>query len=283
MKTSGKGIAFIAEQEGVVTRAYRDVAGVWTIGIGHTARAGAPEPVAGMTITRDEAFDILADDLPACERRVEAALGPVPQAVFDGAVSFDFNTGAVARASWVKAYRAGDRDGARRGLMQWTRAAGRVVAGLVRRREAEARLIFEGDYGAVAAGGWDAAMAEVSAYQAQLATLGFYRGAVDGLAGPVTKAAVEAYQRSHPDLVVDGIAGPATRASLARDLAARAGAAATAAGTLAAAVLGAAVAPADALFWAVAAGLAALLAAGTLLAVRYRREIRRLFIATKGA
>ena len=124
MKTSGKGMAFIAEQEGVVTRAYRDVAGVWTIGIGHTAAAGAPRPVAGMTISREQAFDILANDLPAYERRVGEALGSVPQAVFDGAVSFDFNTGAIARASWVKAYRRGDRDGARKGLMRWTRAGG---------------------------------------------------------------------------------------------------------------------------------------------------------------
>ena len=32
--------------------------------------------------------------------------------------------------------------------MRWTRAGGRTVSGLVRRRDAEARLIFEGDYGA---------------------------------------------------------------------------------------------------------------------------------------
>ena len=35
MKTSEEGVAFIAAQEGVVTRAYRDAAGVWTIGVGH--------------------------------------------------------------------------------------------------------------------------------------------------------------------------------------------------------------------------------------------------------
>mgnify|MGYP001039557031 CR=1 FL=1 len=283
MKTSGKGIAFIAEREGVVTRAYRDVAGVWTIGIGHTAAAGSPRPAAGLTITREEAFDILAADLPAYERRAREALGPVPQSVFDGAVSFDFNSGAIARASWVRAYRAGDRDGARKGLMRWTRAGGRVVPGLVQRREAEARLIFEGDYGVGQPAGWSVAMADVAAYQKQLAALGFYRGAIDGLAGPETRAAVEAYQRSHPDLVVDGIVGPATRASLARDLAARTGAAAVVAGGVAASVVGAAAMPAHALAAAIAVGCAVLALAGGALAYRYRGEVRRFIRSKLGA
>jgi len=74
MQTSDKGRAFIAAHEGIVTRAYRDVAGVWTIGVGHTAAAGPPAPKAGMTISRAEALAILAADLPRYERRVAAAL-----------------------------------------------------------------------------------------------------------------------------------------------------------------------------------------------------------------
>jgi lysozyme len=45
MNTSEEGVAFIAAQEGLVTRAYRDAAGIWTIGVGHTAAAGPPIPV----------------------------------------------------------------------------------------------------------------------------------------------------------------------------------------------------------------------------------------------
>ncbi len=275
MKASPRGIAFIAAHEGVVTKAYRDVAGVWTIGIGHTAAAGAPKPVAGMTITRDEAFAILARDLPAYERRTEVALGAVAQTVFDGAVSFDFNTGAIARASWAKAYRAGNLAAARSGLMDWTRAGGRQIAGLVRRREAEARLIFEGTYRTIApAARVDPA---VLAYQKQLAALGFYRGALDGVRGPVTKAAVVAYQKSHPDLVADGIVGPATRASLARDMALRTSGVAASTGVAATAAIAAVAAPSDAFFWAAGAGLAALAVAALALAVRYRGELARLF------
>lgn len=279
MKTSSKGVAFIAEHEGVVTRAYRDVAGVWTIGVGHTASAGPPTPKAGMTITREEAFAVLSRDLPAYERRVGTALGSVPQSAFDGGVSFDFNTGAIARASWVTAYRAGDRGRARQGLLAWTRAGGRHVAGLVRRREAEARLIFEGDYGRVGA---EAGGTDVAVLQRQLATLGFYRGAVDGIAGPLTKAAVLAYQKAHPDLVADGIAGPATRASLARDMAARAGAATAAAGAAVAGLAGAVAVPGEAWLVGIAAFALVLALAGTVLAWRYRGEIRRRFTRRKG-
>ena len=74
MQVSGKGVAFIAAHEGVVTRSYRDAAGMWTIGVGHTAAAGPRVPVAGMTITREEAFAILARDLPKYERRVAKVL-----------------------------------------------------------------------------------------------------------------------------------------------------------------------------------------------------------------
>ena len=70
MKTSEKGVAFIAAREGIVTRAYRDAAGVWTIGVGHTAAAGAPVPVRGMVLDREEALRVFAGDLPRYEGRV---------------------------------------------------------------------------------------------------------------------------------------------------------------------------------------------------------------------
>jgi lysozyme len=290
MKTSPRGAAFIAAHEGIVTRAYKDVAGVWTIGVGHTASAGPPKPVAGMTISRAEANAILARDLARFERRVTATLGAVPQSVFDGAVSFDFNTGAIHRASWVKAYRAGDANNARRQLMQWVKAGGRRIGGLVRRREAEARLIFAGDYGpsATAAGGAaPPAAADVRRLQGDLAALGFHAGPADGIDGPRTRAAIIAYQRSHPDLVADGIAGPATLTSLARDLAARrragqvAGAAAAASATAGAAALqGGGGHP---LLLAAALAAAVLVAAGGAVAFRYRGVLKRLIRTGKGA
>jgi peptidoglycan hydrolase-like protein with peptidoglycan-binding domain len=58
----------------------------------------------------------------------------------------------------------------------------------------------------------------VSDAQARLRTLGFYNGPVDGLAGPETTRAIEAFQRSR-GLDSDGALGPATVAELRRDAA----------------------------------------------------------------
>lgn len=63
MRTTKAGVAHIKRFEGLRTMAYRDSAGVWTIGYGHTAAAGHPPVHAGMTITVQEADMILSRDL----------------------------------------------------------------------------------------------------------------------------------------------------------------------------------------------------------------------------
>jgi lysozyme len=286
MKTSPAGVAFIAAHEGIVTRAYRDVAGVWTIGVGHTAAAGPPHPVAGMTMTRDQALALLAADLPAYERDVAAALGPVAEPVFDGAVSFHFNTGAIRRASWVKHYRAGFFDAAEASLRQWNKAGRKVYAGLVRRRGEEADLIFRGAWprgGTGLPGSSDSAAS-------MLAELGL-------LADTAANAGMirEAVRRFQGDngLVVDGICGPATSAALKRAIAARraariivggAGAGAAAGGVVAADPRAAVAAePAGIVLAALGWGALAALAAGLgFLAWRYRGVlIHRLRAAAK--
>jgi lysozyme len=263
MKTSPSGVAFIAAHEGIVTRAYRDAAGVWTIGVGHTAAAGPPAPSRGMVMTREEALVLLRRDLPRYEQRVAGALPAAEQSVFDGAVSFDFNTGAIDRATWVGALRRGDAAGARDRLMLWVKAGGRALPGLVRRREAEAALIFDGDYGDT---GVPHAAIRAADVASDLASLGF-TGA----------DAVTAYQAAHPDLVADGIAGPATRAAIARDLAAR-----RAAGGAVATGVGAAVATGMAagggghfMLVAILVALVAAAALGGFLLWRHGDELRR--------
>ena len=229
MQTSERGKAFVAAHEGIVLRAYRDVAGVWTIGVGHTARAGGIRPKAGMTITREQALAQLEQDLRRFERRVEATGAFKAEHAFDGAVSFDFNTGRIHNASWVAHYRKGQPERAETSLMQWIKAGGRTWPGLKRRRAAEADLIFRGRYAgkrgdAADVDGGHAApntAEEISTLQRQLHTLKIYRGAIDGIAGPLTIAAIRTFQAAHPQLSVDGIAGPATRAALARALKAR--------------------------------------------------------------
>ena len=134
----------IAAHEGIVLSRYKDAVGVWTIGVGHTANAGDPDP---KTITRelslDEVLEILVRDVAKFERRVAKAVKvDISQHEFDALVSFDFNTGGVHRASLTRLLNAGDRKAAGKAFMNWTKAGGRKLDALVKRREEE-RAIFE--------------------------------------------------------------------------------------------------------------------------------------------
>jgi lysozyme len=156
MRTSPAGRAFIGRHEGLRLSAYRDAAGVWTIGYGHTAAAGPPAPVAGLTITAAEADAILGRDLARFEaavaRLVTVALS---QGEFDALVSFAFNVGegALARSTILKTLNAGDRAKAAAEFGRWNKAGGRVLAGLTRRR-AEERAMFAGGALPAAAMSW---------------------------------------------------------------------------------------------------------------------------------
>ena len=149
MKTSPRGIDDLVLSEGLRLKAYRDSGGIWTVGVGHTSAAGPPQVVGGLTITEAEAKEILARDLAKFEARVNKIFPNVPQHVFDGAVSFDFNTGAINTASWPTHYKAGRLDSAERALKLWNKVKGTVVPGLTKRRAHEADLIFRGRTNAI--------------------------------------------------------------------------------------------------------------------------------------
>ncbi|MGB3408608.1 MAG: lysozyme, partial [Jannaschia sp.] len=147
MQTSAKGIAFLERHEGVVLQAYRDPVGIWTIGAGLTKASGVVTPVAGMVITAKQATRLLEKALPKYERRTATAMPGAAQHALDGGVSFDYNTGAIHRASWVAAFRENKRQAVRDGLALWRKGGGRVLPGLVRRRSEEAELILNANYG----------------------------------------------------------------------------------------------------------------------------------------
>ncbi|MCH2486975.1 MAG: lysozyme [Erythrobacter sp.] len=115
----------------------------WTIGWGATGEGIGPETVW----TQEECDRRLERDLARYASEVGLALdgSPTTQAQFDALVSFHYNTGAIARATLTRLHRAGDHDGASREFARWNHAGGRVLRGLVRRREAEARLYLSGE------------------------------------------------------------------------------------------------------------------------------------------
>ena len=127
--------------------AYRDCVGVWTIGYGHTSRAGVPIVRSGMRITDAQADQILADDLAVFEKGVQACFNkPIPQWHFDAFVDLAFNIGmgAFRSSSVLRFYRAGQTYNAAQGLLAWNKAGGKVMPGLVKRREAERQWFFYG-------------------------------------------------------------------------------------------------------------------------------------------
>lgn len=141
MKTSDAGIALIKRWEGERLSAYLCPAGVWTIGVGHTAAMGDPAPVSGMRITSDEATAILRRDLERVEKDVEAAVTvDLSKRQFDTLVSFVFNVGigAFRKSTLLKKLNAGQYESIPTELMKWTRVNGQVNQGLVNRRKAEA-------------------------------------------------------------------------------------------------------------------------------------------------
>jgi lysozyme len=155
-KTSKAGCEFIARFEGFKVEAYPDPATggePWTIGVGHTTAAGPPAVHKGMIITDHQVMSILADDLGKVEGTVRKHLpGAIAQPEFDALVSLCFNIGGgnFGTSSVVKRLNAGDRTGAGDAFMMWNKAAGKVMKGLTRRREAERHLFLTGDYGVAA-------------------------------------------------------------------------------------------------------------------------------------
>jgi lysozyme len=142
MKISPAGVALIKEFEGFVGHPYRDAVGVWTIGYGHTEDVGPRSP----RLTQVQATALLAKDL---DRKyappVNALRVKLTQSQFDALVSLVYNCGpgAISASSTIgAALRRGDMAAAANGFLLWTKAGGRTLAGLVRRRKAERALFL---------------------------------------------------------------------------------------------------------------------------------------------
>jgi len=134
-----EGLSLTEQFEGCRLAAYQDQVGVWTIGYGHTG----PEVVAGLTITQAQAEAYLAADVQsaaACVNRLVAV--QLTQEEFDALVDFVFNLGqgAFASSTLLRLLNAGSFAAAAEQFVQWDRAGGAVVAGLLRRRQAETAL-----------------------------------------------------------------------------------------------------------------------------------------------
>jgi lysozyme len=135
------GKDMIKEFEGLRLKAYQDSVGVWTIGYGHTATA---KP--GMEITEAQADALLTKDLAWAESAVlKLVTVPLTDNQFAALVSFVFNLGAGALEESTLLRLLNARfAGVAAEFSKWVFAGGRILPGLVRRREAEAKLFSSG-------------------------------------------------------------------------------------------------------------------------------------------
>lgn len=140
MRTSRKGIEFIKAHEGLRLDAYLCPAGVPTIGYGHTHGVKM-----GDRITEEQAEKFLIGDLAVAESEVNRYGLNINQNQFDALVSFVYNVGAgnFRSSTLLKMVKANPNDpDIAKQFSRWVYGGGKVLPGLVRRRNDEAKLYF---------------------------------------------------------------------------------------------------------------------------------------------
>jgi lysozyme len=147
MRVSDEGIKLIKHFEGVHKKPYICPAGYWTVGVGHLISRGAKLPFEWFRIlSPGEIDDLLRKDLRRFELGVLRLLGTVQpsQSEFDALVSFSFNLGlgCFQRSTVRSAFIRGDKKRSGEVLLKYRRAGGKILQGLVRRRQAELALLM---------------------------------------------------------------------------------------------------------------------------------------------
>ena len=135
MEYSQSGLHLTEQFEGCRLTAYQDQGGRWTIGYGH---ANGVTP--GMVCTLDQAEAWLLQDVQNAVNHVNSLVSvPLTQGEFDALVDFSFNCGceAFAESTMLRLLNAGDYSGAADQFEHWGRSGGKVIAGLLRRRQTE--------------------------------------------------------------------------------------------------------------------------------------------------
>ncbi|MFA3104176.1 lysozyme [Acinetobacter pittii] len=144
--TSNAGLNLIKGFEGKRLNAYDDGVGVWTIGFGTIKYPNGARVKKGDTCTEQQAEDYLRNDLAKFEAAINKLVKvPLTQNQFDALASFTYNLGEtnLANSTLLKKLNKGDYQGAADQFLVWNKAGGKVMKGLVRRREAERALFLK--------------------------------------------------------------------------------------------------------------------------------------------
>ena len=144
MEYSKEGLKLTERFEGCRLESYPDPGtggDPWTIGYGHTG----PDVFPTLVITQEYAEKLLLEDVQKAVANVNAHLKiEVTQEEFDALVDFAFNCGCrnLDNSTLLKKVNEGDHEGAADEFLKWDKAGGHVMAGLLKRRQAEAALFL---------------------------------------------------------------------------------------------------------------------------------------------
>lgn len=133
------GLELIKSFEGCRYKAYRCPAGIWTCGYGATG----PDVTETTEWTPEQATARLKRDVDRFATGLARMLkGNTTQNEFSAMVCLAYNIGlgAFAKSSILRNHVVGDKKAAAQAFLLYTKAAGRQLPGLVRRREAEKAL-----------------------------------------------------------------------------------------------------------------------------------------------
>lgn len=143
-KLDEAGITFIKKHEGYRSKAYKDSAGIWTIGYG-SIRLNGRAVKHDDVVTEHQAMNQMIQDLETFEHAVnEHVTVYLTQRQYTALVSLTYNIGqnAFRNSTLLKKLNQSNYHDAANELLRWNRAGGKVVQGLVNRRKDENALFL---------------------------------------------------------------------------------------------------------------------------------------------
>lgn len=152
MKISENGLKLIQDFESFESAPYLDSARVWTIGYGSTyypngkSVTGRDKPITREYAETIQRHVIATDFEPVVNEALkkEIVSGFITQNMYDAILSLTYNIGVngFKRSSVLRLLKQGDKLNAGNAFLLWNKAGGKVLRGLVRRRERERELFL---------------------------------------------------------------------------------------------------------------------------------------------
>jgi lysozyme len=147
MKVNAEGYALIKKFEGCRLKAYKCPANVWTIGYGNTFYEDGMKVKEGDVITQQRAEELAKFIIDQFAVTIEPFIQkPLNDNQFSACVSLAYNIGTSGfkRSSVFKKLNINPNDPTIADSFKlWNKGGGKVLAGLVKRREAEIALYFK--------------------------------------------------------------------------------------------------------------------------------------------